>query len=126
MFILTRIGVHINQNAQTVLQPDSLCSAPIERLSVEQVHALSEIMNKVFEHNHADFSSVLSKCGYSKRSFLSRLELPVSPQVQDILDTLPDRAKVVRRKVCAVRRTLRPMPRSQVEKMWRELQDFLT
>ena len=83
-------------------------------------------MSQVFKHSDADFSSVLSKCGYSKRSLLSRLELPVSPQVQGILDRLPERAKIVRRKVCSIRRALRPMPRSQIEKMWLELQGFLT
>lgn len=111
---------------ETVARPDSRCSAPIERLSVNQMHALSEIMSQVFKHSDADFSSVLSKCGYSKRSLLSRLELPVSPQVQGILDRLPERAKIVRRKVCSIRRALRPMPRSQIEKMWLELQGFLT
>lgn len=95
--------------------------ASIERISVDRMHTLSGIVSKIFEYDPVEFSKTLSLIGYSKRTFLSRLNLPISPQIQTILNILPDGVKRPRKKHLSNFRIYKPTAREEVEAMWHEL-----
>lgn len=100
--------------------------ASIERISIDHMHAFSDVVSRILEHDLVEFSDTLSLIGYSKRTFLSRLTLPVSSQILAILNRLPDGVKRPRRKPVSCTHAHQPTPREEVEIMWRELLPFIS
>lgn len=100
-------------------------SAPIERQTIAVIHSISGVIDYAFRASLVDFVNLLTQFGYTSSSFLSRVKLPISPQIQFILDNLPEGKKFSRNCSKSVQHVRKPASKAEVEQMWQVLKEFL-